>query len=210
MTITQLGLYNEALSVHIGERTLASLTENREPRRVLDSVYADVLDDCIEAGYWKHARRTVELTANTGLSPDFGYEYAFDIPSDCLQFYIIGVTEDLRPPLNDYVNENGYLRTRFDTIYMTYISNDATYGLSMAKWAPSFRRWVAAELAARVAMRITQSVETTAMIEKRAGKLKRIALSKDALDGPNPEKMTGSWVQARRRGGMYDPDTRIV
>ena len=39
---TQLFIYNEALG-HLGERVLASLTEGREPRRVLDSYWSDVV-----------------------------------------------------------------------------------------------------------------------------------------------------------------------
>ena len=37
MANDQLSLYNNALTV-LGERKIASLTENREPRRVLDDV----------------------------------------------------------------------------------------------------------------------------------------------------------------------------
>lgn len=199
MAASQLGLYNAALGRHLGERTLASLTENREPRRALDAVYSEVLDECLEAGYWKHARRTVQLVASNSMTPQFGYNYAFDVPADCLQFYIISVAPDMKPPLNDWVFENGILRTRFDTIYMTYISSDPSYGLSLSKWAPSFGRWVAAELASAVAFRLTQSKETAEIVKRDAQKLRRAALSRDAMDGPNPERVTGTWVQSRRR-----------
>lgn len=209
MATSQLLLYNDALGGHLGERILANLSENREPRRFLDAVYSMVLDECIEGGYWKHARRTVQLTASNSLTPQFGYEWVFDVPSDCLQVYLVSLTPDGKPPLNDYVLENGFIRTHSEVIYLTYISNDASYGLSLTKWAPSFNRWVAAELAARICYRITQSKDLTDTIEKRAAKLKRRALSLDAREGPAPERPTGSWVQSRRRGGL-GPDTRIV
>jgi hypothetical protein len=38
MSASKLKLYNDALGI-LGERRLASLTENREPRRVLDEVW---------------------------------------------------------------------------------------------------------------------------------------------------------------------------
>lgn len=209
MAASTLGLYNDALGSHLGERVLLNLSENREARRALDAVYSNVLDECIEGGYWKHARRMVQLTASNSLTPQFGYEWVFDVPADCLQVYLVSLTPDGKPPLNDYVLENGFIRSHSQVIYLTYISNDASYGLSLSKWSPAFNRWVGAELAARVAFRITQSQETTDRIEKRAAKLKRQALSLDAREGPSPERPTGSWVQSRRRGGL-GPDARIV
>ena len=94
MAASQLGLYNAALGRHLGERTLASLTENREPRRALDAVYSEVLDECLEAGYWKHARRTVQLTASNSMTPQFGYNYAFDVPADSVFLMKVPVVTD--------------------------------------------------------------------------------------------------------------------
>ena len=50
------------------------------------------------------------------------------------------------------------------------------------------------------------------MVKRLEGKLKKArikAMSRDAMEGPNPQKQTGSWVTSRRRGGTY-PDTRIT
>lgn len=204
MAASQLGLYNAALTRFVGERQLANLSENREPRRALDAVYADVLDECLEAGYWKHARRTVQLTASDSLTPAFGYTYVFDLPSDCLELYLVSDSPDMIMPLNRYVSENGFLRADSQVLYVTYISNSGSYGLAMSKLAPSFRRWVSAELAAAVAFRLTQSKDLAQEIKREAQMLKRKALSLDARDGPNPERVPGSWVQSRRRSGMYE------
>ena len=46
---TQLSLYNGAL-IELGEETIASLSEQRKGRYVLDSVYSEVLTECLEAG----------------------------------------------------------------------------------------------------------------------------------------------------------------
>lgn len=196
MSTSQLQLYNTALG-HLGERQLASLSENREPRRVLDNYYSMVVDECIEAGYWRAARRTVQLSASNSVTPAFGYQYAFDLPADCLQIYLVTASAPPAPPLNDWANEAGFLRAALSTLFVTYISNDASYGLTLSRWAPSFARWVAAELAARACMKITASDNATERMDKLALRYKRLALSNDAREGPSPRLPTGTWALSR-------------
>ena len=79
---SKLSIYNGALTI-IGERKLASLTENREPRYKLDEIWDnDMIDRCLQMGQWKFAKRTVELTASPSVTPSFGFQYAFEQPAD--------------------------------------------------------------------------------------------------------------------------------
>ena len=51
MAIDKLSVYNNAL-ILIGERTLTALTENREPRRLLDSSFDfDAINYCLEEAF---------------------------------------------------------------------------------------------------------------------------------------------------------------
>ena len=75
---TQLFIYNEALG-HLGERQLASLSEPREPRRVLDSYWSDVVGYCLSQGLWKFARRTIQVDNSSSLTPQFGFDYFFPL-----------------------------------------------------------------------------------------------------------------------------------
>ena len=75
---TQLFIYNEALG-HLGERQLASLSEPREPRRVLDSYWSDVVGYCLSQGLWKFARRTIQVDNSSSLTPQFGFNYFFPL-----------------------------------------------------------------------------------------------------------------------------------
>jgi hypothetical protein len=47
-SVSQLFIYNEALG-HLGERRLANLSENREPRRVLDSYWPRPCENSVSA-----------------------------------------------------------------------------------------------------------------------------------------------------------------
>src|ERR1700724_631668 len=76
---TKLFIYNEALG-HLGERQLASLNEPREPKRVLDSYWSDVVGFCLSQGLWKFAKRIILIDNSSSLTQQFGYTYSFSIP----------------------------------------------------------------------------------------------------------------------------------
>lgn len=219
---TQLSLYNQALTRHLGQRKLAALTENNESRRALDDNYSAVIDECLEQGYWRHARRDAMLTGSDVSAGDFdggdfsrdfaqsnGYQYAYPIMDDCLQLFMLSLTEDRAIPFNDYKYQNGVIVANFDTLYVTYISNDPAFGLDLSLWSPLFSRWVGAALAESVCYRLTQDKSLVEVIEKREKKFKRAALNKDAMEGPTTRPPMGSWVSARFRGQLDTRDRRI-
>lgn len=79
---TQLDIYNGAL-LHCGERFLASLTEQREPRRLLDRVWSsNGVKTCLEQGQWNFAMRTIQIDYDPSIAPSFGYARAFQKPND--------------------------------------------------------------------------------------------------------------------------------
>lgn len=199
MATTQLGLYNEALRL-IGERRLASISENREPRRVLDDIWNDgAIDYCLEQGQWNFAMRAVEITASATV-PNFGYLFAFDKPNDFIR--TAGVAEDERfdQPLTDMNEEVGFWFANINIIYVRYISNATTYGTDLQRWPSTFSKFVAAYLASEAVFTLTQSTEKQKYIlGTLADRLKR-ARSIDAMADPTQFLPQGNWTMARRGG----------
>jgi len=103
----KLTQYNEALGL-LGERRLGSLTEAREPRRVLDDYWQSSFDACMLEGLWKFAKRVVQIDASATLKPGFGFLFAFPIPEDWVRTIIISTVQTLAPPLTDVPEEAGY------------------------------------------------------------------------------------------------------
>ena len=69
----RLSIYNDALLL-CGERGLASLTENTEPRRLLDQVWNNEgVIKCLELGQWHFAMRGVQVDYDPDLEPSYGY-----------------------------------------------------------------------------------------------------------------------------------------
>lgn len=194
---TQLGLYNAALT-EVGDRALASLDENREPRRVLDTVYADTVRDCLEQGQWNFALRSVRLDADDDVTPAFGFAHVFDKPDDWVRTAGLSASETFAPPLARYHDEAGVWAADMTPIYVRYVSSGGAYGFNLAGWPRSFARLAELSLALRVAKRLTQSGTLTGRLTRDVREALKVALNRDAMNEAPPRlRPPGAWTRAR-------------
>lgn len=198
--ITQLKLYNDALR-ELGERELASLSENREPRRRLDGVWDnDLIDYVLEQGQWNFAIRTILLTYNPSIEPPFGYTRAFDKPTDWIRTVGLSTDPYFQIPLDLYRDEAGYWFCDTDEIYVSYVSNDNAFGNDLSLWTSSFGQYVSAHMALKILVSLTQNKTSQEKLERRVKKLLAKAKSLDAMNQPTAFPPTGRWVRSRNRG----------
>lgn len=199
---TKLGLYNGALRL-CKERKLASLSENREPRRLLDEAYGDgsttgAVKACLQMGQWTFAMRTIKLDYSPSVEPDFGYRKAFDQPVDMVRVSAVCSDEYFKYPLLEYADERAFWFADLDTIYVRYVSNDASYGADLSLWPESFVKLVEAYLAQEIVGNLTGAdSQNVARVYKDS---KTNALSQDAMNKPTAFTPSGSWSSARRGG----------
>jgi hypothetical protein len=199
----KLTLYNLALG-HLNERRLASLNEQREPRRVLDDYYASVTGFCLERKIWNFMLRTVEIDASSTVTPAFGYNFAFKIPNDWVRTRWVSVSPQMQPPLNDFREETGYWYANATPLFISYSSNDPLYGMNLGAWPASFEDYVALRLAAKACGRITGKSELLPGPEgllKREEKAYKIASANCAMNEAVGFAPVSSWVRARRGSG---------
>lgn len=202
---TKLSLYKGALA-HLRERTIASLAENREPRRVLDDVYDEVVAYCLERKFWNFSYRSIQLDADSSVTPTFGPQYAFTIPTDWIRTRMISAQPSFNPPLEQIIEEAGRWYTSITPIYVQYNSNDPTYGMNLGKWPTSFVEYVELRLAVKAAGRITnkdellQGPQGLLKMEERAYKVANANCAMNEAVGFRP---LGSWVRSRRLPGPY-------
>lgn len=196
----RLSLYNGAL-LELGERPLASLSENREPRRLLDAVWqTDAVNLCLGAGQWKFAVRTAQLAPSTSLEPDFGYTHAYEMPSDHLRTTGLYSDEYQKSPLLNYRQEAGYWFADVEPIYVSYISNATLYGGALSRWPAEFVRYVEAYLASRIVNKLTQDKQEWERVYRLVQLRLREAASSDAMEGPTVFLPEGNWLASRRGG----------
>lgn len=206
---TKLGLYNDAL-LELGQRRLASLTEEAEARRVLDDYYDSVLAYCLEQGQWNFAVRSVQIDSDPDIETEFGFQHVFSKPEDWVRTIALSASEYFSPPLIDseYKDETEYWLSDTDPLYLRYISDHEDFGLNLSRWPATFTRFVALELASRSCIRITNGQGDKQRIDKDLKKAKRDALNKDVMNEGTRFPPEGSWVQARLGNGRRDRGSR--
>lgn len=194
---TRLSLYNGALR-HCGERLLASLTENREPRRMLDAAWDDnFVKGVLEDGQWGFACRSAEYTYSPSVEPSFGYRRAFNKPTDFVRTMAVCQDEYFKVPLTEYSDERGFWYADLDTIYIKYVSNDASYGADMSLWPQSFVDYVEAKLATKIITPLKQNKQARDDMFAIAEQFLTKANSQNAMADPAKFPPMGSWVRGR-------------
>lgn len=194
----QLGIYNRVLTIVLGERGLASLSENREPRRVLDVVYPIGVKYCLEQGQWKFAMRSSKLTYSPSVTPTFGYRRAYEKPLDCVRISKLCTDDTFNEPVLAYTEEAGWWYSDLDEMFISYVSNHVDFGLDHSRWPESFVNYLCLYLATLGGTRLTQNKTDVDLIEKKAKRARVDALNKDALQGPTVFLPEGNWSRSRR------------
>ena len=212
MTVSKLTLFNGAL-LHCKERELASLSENIAARRELDRAWASAggaVDYCLGQGQWKFATRTIELASTPSVTPDFGYSKAFEKPTDHIRTVSLCSDPYQNVPLTQYAQEQSYFFADVDPLYLSYVSNDASYGGDYSLWEPDFVRYVEFYLATLVAPKLIQSEDDRKTLYQLTTKALLDAKSSCAMEGPTTFPPTGNWVAARygRSAGRRDRGSR--
>jgi len=198
MATTRLLIYNGALSYFLGERKLASLTEDRKPRHLLDDVWTDGgVNYCLEQGDWNFAMRTIQLDYTPSIEPDFGYLRAFTKPTDWVSTSGMCSDEFFRSPLLFYDDEVEHWFSDLDTIYVRYVSDDAAYGTNYAAWPVSFTDYVKCVFARKVVMGLTGDENKLGNMMKLEARLLSVAKNKDAKGQPTKFPPQGMWNSSR-------------
>lgn len=220
MATTRLKIYNGAL-LHCRVRSIANLSVNEEPRRLLDEVWNDGgVRYCLERGQWRFAMRAAEFHPETGIQPAFGYPNAFAKPTDWVDTSAVCQDEFFNTPLLQYADEVGYWFASIDPIYVKYVSDDVGFGMNLANWPASFTEYVKAYFAGRIVGKIAQDNKLISAIlgakQDGEGGLVKASLTtaknRDAMAGPTTFPARGSWVRASlgqggRRGPFGDGGT---
>jgi hypothetical protein len=197
---TRLGLYNGALR-HLGERRLSSLTESREPRRVLDGIWDDnFVRRVLLQGQWRFAKRTVKLDYSQSVTPEFGYRRAFAKPTDFVRLAELCSDEFMRVPLLHYRDAGAYWVAEIDAIYVGFVSDHTNYGSDLSKWPENFTAFAEAELATYACPRLENSQTDLDTLKKERRRLLSQAESTDAQLEPTKFPPRGAWAQARTDG----------
>lgn len=193
----RLSIYNGALT-KISERLLNSLSENREPRRILDHVWDNGgIKRCLEAGQWSFAVRSLGISYSPSIEPQYGYLYAFEEPDDYIR--LVGVSDNPSgmPAMDNYEYSNQLFFASREIIYIRYVSSDNAYGMDFSSWPETFREYVEYYFAHQICPKLANSESRTDKIAERMRNALVQALGNDSQRGPSKRMPSGSWTNAR-------------
>lgn len=211
---TKLGIYNGVLRL-CRERKLKNLDENRKPRRLIDTVWADndPIKFCLELSQWQFATKTVKLEPSADVEPEFGFKYAFEKEEDYVRPVSVSFDEYFQSRLTgqQYADEQDYLFSDVNILYLKYVSNSDLYGRNMGLWPPSFQHLVESFIAYEIVGDLTNSSTIRKEVEDAYEKRMSSAQNKDGVNRPTRQVGgRGGWNGARNGGGHVNRDTTKV
>jgi hypothetical protein len=151
MAVTKLQIYND-VCILLGQRVLQTDTDDRPIRYKMDALYDNgAVDYCLEVIKPRFACRLVELT---GSAPTLttAYTQQVDLPTDFQT--LVGVYADaaMDQPVTRYTHEANQILSDFSTIYVRYVRDFATIGLT--NMSQAFARVVGAYIARELSITI--------------------------------------------------------
>ena len=206
---TRLQIYNNALML-AGETKLASLSEDRKPRRLLDQVWdGGGVRYCLEQGQWQFAMRTQRIDYDPSTEPDFGYRRAFNKPTDWVLTSAFCSDEFFRSPITQYADELDFWYSDVDEVYVKFVSDDEDYGSDLSIWPQTFSDYVDAYFASRVIYDLTSDKGRIEFLMGPSGKVDggelgrrlKIAKNRAGMTQPTRFPVQGGWTSARMSGG---------
>lgn len=181
---------------------LASLSEARKPRFLLDQVWNNGgAQACLEEGNWAWATRTISIAPDPNVNPPFGYLYAYQKPTDWVRTVAISTDPIFTQPLSELVDENGWWFTNASAIFVKYISNAPQYGMNLTLWPETFKQFVAAHFAQKIVKSLTHDKEIQEKVALERKMTLFSARSKDEINKPASFYPRGQL--SRARSGMY-------
>jgi hypothetical protein len=193
MANSDVQIVNLALT-GIGAARILDLSDDQETARKCNAVYGLVRDEVLASYPWKFATDQVAM-ARLVTGPLFGYQYAFQIPSDCLRI----VATDL--------DANGYKWTRRGE---TVVTDQPSISIEFikriedpTKFSPAFVTALAARLEADLAYPVSNDVKLAAAKLDIYHKSKLpMAKSLDAQEGRENKQFSGDDILNSRSSGQ--------
>jgi len=193
MASSQLEVWNNALAL-VEEAPLTSTSPTNEAGRQCANQWDQALRSALELGSWNFALVRAQL--NPATAPAFGYQNAFQLPADVVRLVYVSPTGRMGNPMRDYANENGQILTDASACFISYVSSIAA--MRLGAWPASFTDFVAADLAQRIAPKLSASDSLKEIIAREYKRRKAIALGWDAQQQPPEQMPMGKWASAPR------------
>lgn len=196
---SQVEIANRALT-KLGAARIISFGDDNKQARAVQSMFAIVRDAELRAHVWSFAVKRASLAALVS-TPDWGFEYEYELPSDCLR--LLQVNDFFQgPSMDDYRNQstaeymlegNKILTDYTAPLKIRYIKREQ----DTAQWDSTFVEAIACRLAAEMAEDLTQSNQKKDAAWKEYDQALMAAIRSGAVEQQHQDMPDDSWVLSR-------------
>lgn len=162
---------NSALA-KIGAGRIISIDDPSEGAKLCKEQYTKNKEELLSSHPWNFAIARVSL-AQLSSGPVFEYQYAYQIPVDCLRVLQVNTTNSV-----DWEREGSTLVTDSGEVYVKYIKN-----VDEGLFNPLFAEVLALKLAYDISYSLVQSVQLREQLRNEYKEKLREARSYDAQEG---------------------------
>lgn len=190
MAESKVNICNQALLM-LGSDTITSLDESDKRATHCSVLYDPTRKALLRRHNWGFARARRDL-AQLSTAPDFGFEYYYQLPSDCLR--IRGIYQDSEMPFTDrYSVESNKIAINISPCRIIYTRNVENPREFDALFDKALAAWLAWELALPISGSSTRKERMSLSLEYYLD----TAQSVDATEGAEHIEATSDYMQAR-------------
>lgn len=185
---SDVGICNSAL-YKVGAYQISSLSDNTRASNTCAALYPILRDEVMRASPWRFALAQVVLSTPSASVPAFGYNTAYDIPSNILRVYEVNS--------NQWTEVGNQILCDIPTginVLAIVQNTDPT------SWDAQFAEALAWRLASEIALSLVQSVPLKQEMTKGYEKTLAAARSSNAVIGTPQRLIADFWSGARKYG----------
>lgn len=185
MAVSEVAICNSALS-KIGADRIVSLSEDSRAAKLCNEQYSKVKDALLRVHPWNFSIKRASLAVSP-TAPDFGYAYAYPVPSDFVRALEVNENE------YDWVKEGNSILTDETDCELLYIAD-----VAVGYFDTIFDELLAVRLAHDICHDLTTSQTLKAQLWQQYKDMLLEARSFDAQEGSSKSFRTYTFLRARR------------
>lgn len=200
---SDIDIANFALT-ELGAGRILSLSDASEPAIVLNLIFNQTRQYCLNQYNWSFARKRAVL-AELSQAPAYEFTHQYELPSDFLRLIQAG---EINPPYHystiinyntqAWVIEDNKILTNYEAPLKILYTADVS---DSTKFSPLFVKFFSLNLALHACEQLTQSSTKKQIIESQIKAVLKMAAASDRMQNPPMQPETGSWNDARIFGG---------
>jgi hypothetical protein len=196
----ELDICNAAL-LSLGQSSITSLTDGSNPALLCNQFYTQCRDELLRSHPWNFACKRVTLTEPLTTGPDWGFDYAYQLPTTPLCLRVMQASSRF----TKFKVEGSQLFTDDKPVSIRYVAQitDPTY------FDPLFRETLEAKISAKLAYPITKNTALIATMETLYKQKLSYAKGINGQEGV-PDEITSDGLIDVRNEGVLGSDGEIL